>query len=82
MGEPEWMKKIPSKTVCGYYYVIFIFNAVIAALTMFLMVFVLPFLGLPKGVMLGQTLVSALVLGLAVANSLFLYIVCDRSLLQ
>ena len=82
MREPEWMKKISSNAVCGYYYVIFIFNAIIAALSILLMVFVLPFLGMPKGVMLGQTLVSTLVLGLAVANSLFLYILCDRSLLQ
>lgn len=82
MGEPEWMKKISSGAVCGYYYVIFIFNAIIAAVSLFLMIFVLPFLGLPKGAMMGQTLLSALVLGLAVANSLFLYILCDRSLLK
>jgi hypothetical protein len=82
MGEPEWMKKISSNTVCGYYYIIFIFNAVIATTSIFLMVFVLPFLGMPKGAMLGQTLLATLVLGLAVANSLFLYILCDRSLRQ
>ncbi len=82
MSEPEWMKKISSNTVCTYYYIIFIFNAIIAAVSIFLMIFVLPFLAMPKGAMLGQTLLSALVLGLAVANSLFLYILCDRSLLK
>ncbi len=82
MGQPEWMKKISSNTVCNYFYVIFIINAILAGLSIVLMVFVLPFLGLSSAALLGQTLTTALVLGLAVVNSLFLYIVCDRSLLQ
>ena len=82
MSEPEWMKSIRSSTVCNYFYVIFIFTAVVAVASLLMMLFVLPFLGLPKGALIGQTLSTSLVLALSVANALFLYIMCDRSLLQ
>ncbi len=82
MGEPEWMRKIGSNTVCNYFYVIFIFTACVAGISIFMMLFVLPFLGLPRPTLIGQTLTSSLILALSVANALFLYIICDRSLLR
>lgn len=76
------MKNIRSSTVCNYFFVIFIFTAIIAGASLIVMVFVLPFLGLPKGALIGQTLSSALVLALSVTNALFLYILCDRAIMQ
>ena len=81
MSEPEWTKRISSNTICTYYYILFIANAIIAALSIVVMFGVLPFLRLPKGVLISNSIMSIFVLGLAVVNSLFLYLFCDRALL-
>lgn len=82
MAEPEWTKKINSRVVCGYYYILFVINAVLAVLSVLFMVGVLPFLALPKGVLISNGVLSLFVLALSVVNSLFLYLVCDRALLR
>ena len=82
MGEPEWTKKINSRVVCGYYYILFVINAVLAVLSVLFMVGVLPFLALPKGALISNGVLSLFVLALSVVNSLFLYLVCDRALLR
>ena len=81
MAEPEWTKSISSNAVCTYYYILFIANAVIAALTLLVVFGVLPFMRLPKGVLISNSIMSILLLALAVVNSLFLYLLCDRALL-
>lgn len=81
MGEPEWTKKINSRVVCGYYYILFVINAVLAVLSVLFMIGVLPFLSLPKGALISNGVLSLFVLALSVVNSLFLYLVCDRALL-
>jgi hypothetical protein len=80
--EPAWMKDIKSETVCDYFYIIYIAVVVIAILQLITMVsgfFVL------KGSMGMRTvlfLMGLLPLAFMVVNSLFLYILCDRSLLE
>lgn len=81
MSEPEWTKGISSNAVCTYYYILFIVNCIIAALTLIMIFGVLPFLRLPKGVLVSNSIMSILLLALAVVNSLFLYLLCDRALL-
>jgi hypothetical protein len=81
MAEPEWTKTISSNAVCTYYYILFVVNCVIAALTLVMIFGVLPFMRLPKGVLISNSITSILLLALAVVNSLFLYLLCDRALL-
>lgn len=76
------MKDIKSETVCDYFYIIYIAVIVIAVLQLVTMVsgfFVI------KGSIGQRTilfLMGLLPLAFMVANSLFLYIMCDRSLLE
>jgi hypothetical protein len=80
MAEPEWTKRISNRVVCGYYYLLFLINAIIAVFSVLFLIGVVPFLNLPKGMMISNGFMGILVLALAVVNSLFLYLVCDRSL--
>lgn len=81
MREPEWTKDISNDAVCTYYYILFVINCIIAALTLIMIFGILPFLRLPKGALISNSIMSILVLALAVVNSLFLYLICDRALL-
>lgn len=80
MSEPEWMKKISNESMCTYYYALFIAACVFAGLSLLNMVLVIPLMRLPKGVVIAATLLNLLVLGLAVVNAMFLYMLCDRAL--
>lgn len=77
--EIETTKGISNETVCNYFYVLFIIISVIAGLSVasdIALTIRKPSVG---WVFLLRTLV---VFSLAVANSLFLYIMCARSLLK
>ncbi len=77
------MKSISNSTVCGWFYFLFVWQSIMAALAI-LGVFGLAFmggkLGLSKGMRLSQTVVMLVSAGIALASALFLYILCDRSL--
>jgi hypothetical protein len=80
--EPEWMRSIPSKTICDVYYWLFVFYSVLAGIIIVSAVVVMFGTSIPKSMMLPigfQTVVSAAIL---VALSLFMYIMCDRALLD
>ena len=77
--EAEWTKGIPTETVCQYFYTLFIIIAVYAGFVLVMDVYLVvraPKLGW------GTTLRTLPLLALAVANALFLYILCARSLLK
>jgi ABC-type sugar transport system permease subunit len=74
--EPNWTKQISSNTVCDWFYIFFIFNAVFVALLIFSL------FSNMKGstrVRLFQILPAAII---GAVNILFWYLMCDRSLLQ
>ena len=82
MEAPEWTKKISSNAVCTWYYILFIANCVIAGIALLFVVGVMPFLRLPKGIMIGQGFMAFVSISIAIVNALFLYLMCDRALLE
>jgi len=74
--EPNWTKQISSNTVCDWFYIFFIFNAV----------FVVLLVGTLFSSMKGSTrsrlfqVLPAAIIG--AVNVLFWYLMCDRALLQ
>jgi len=79
--EPEWMRKIPSSTVCDFFYafyVIYVVLFLLAAVVLVMAFFNMKKLGL-AGVMLA--IQGLVVSGIAGTMMLFHYLVCDRALL-
>jgi hypothetical protein len=77
--ESDWTKTITNETVCRYFYIIFFVVAVMAAFAVGMDLWLMvkrPALGF------AMLLRSAPVLILSVLNSLFLYILCARTLLK
>ena len=82
MTAPEWTKKISNSAVCTWYYILFIANCVIAGIALLYVVGIMPFLRLPKGLMISQGFTTLISIAIVVVNALFLYLLCDRSLLE
>lgn len=78
--EIEMTKSISNETVCNYFFAVFIIVSVLAGLGLIFDVR----LGLSTRASIGIPLIarSIVVLTLAVANTLFLYVMCARSLLK
>ena len=79
--EPEWTKQIPSSAVCNFYYIFYVVYAVAAVFVVIATVGILLTVKMPKGMMFATGLQSLFAFGLAAVNALFLYLICDRSLL-
>jgi len=81
MTQPEWMQKIPSSTVCNFFYGWFVVYAVLFSLSVVVLIGTFVFskkLG-PAGIGLGvQSIITSL---LAASFMMFHYIICDRALL-
>lgn len=78
--EPDWVKQIPSTTVCDWFYVFFWIYAVLAVLSV-LAAFALISSKMPLGMKLGMGFGNLLALAIMAVHFLFVYVVCDRSLL-
>ena len=78
--EPDWMKAIPSSSICQYFFVIFALVAAMAAIVVIQDVFVIVASRGKNGWSLLLRAVIAFIL--PVVNALFLYILCSRSLLE
>ncbi len=78
-GEVEWTKGIKTETVCQYFYVLFFLIAVYAGIVVLVDLYLV--VKAPR-VGWGAVLRTVPMLALAVANTLFLYILCARSLLK
>jgi hypothetical protein len=78
-SESEVSKNISNETVCQYFYVLFIVSAIMAGVVVLADVYVIA--SSPKAGFL-LLLRSAPTVVIAVLNSLFLYIMCTRTLLK
>ena len=78
--EIETTKGISNETVCNYFYALFIIVSILAGLALINDVRI----GMSVRASVGIPIIAraVVVLALAVANSLFLYIMCARSLLK
>ncbi len=79
--EPQWTKSIEKNTICTFYYALFILNLVIASFGL---------LGIVGTIYVSKRLTNPTfwlfilvqmgLLGIAVLNALFLYVICERAL--
>jgi hypothetical protein len=82
MNEPDWIKNIPSETVCNFFYFFFVLYAVLAVLALITAIggFVYGKKLGPAGMLLGfQGLLITLI---PAVFALFYYIICNRALLS
>lgn len=78
-SEPDWMKQITSATVCRYFYIMFGLIAVLAGFVVVSDVWLILSSRGKQGWML--LFRSLLAFAIPLINSLFIYILCSRSLL-
>ena len=80
--EPEWTKGIKSKTMCDYYYILFVINAIACAIAVIV--------GIPSMVMmpnigspifkLTNLIFTLAAIAITFFTALFIYLLCDRTL--
>ena len=83
MQQPEWMQGIESSSVCTWFYAFFIINSILAGLAL-LSIGAVAFgvSGVPKAMVMPSLVTTIVSGGIAIVNSLFFYIICDRALLK
>jgi len=80
--EPEWMKSVPSSTICNTYYFLFVGYAVVSAVMLFQFIFgVIGVKGMGAGVKFALSILYVFALLVGVTLAMFLYLMCDRALL-
>jgi hypothetical protein len=82
--EPDWTKKIASSSMCTYFYVIFVINAIAAAFAVVSVLFM--FGNTPTGTSMIWQIFTVLLTLIAIAipflNALFMFMLCNRALLE
>jgi hypothetical protein len=77
--EPEWTKKIPNETICQYYQFLFYFTVVAVVLVLLGDLYVISTRPRAGFMILLRSLPMLIV---SLVSSLFLYILCSRTLLK
>jgi hypothetical protein len=83
--EDSWMNSIASSTVCGWFYFLFVWQSIMAAfaiLGVFGVAFMGGKMGFSKAMRLSQMAVLLVSAGIAVASALFMYILCERAIVE
>jgi hypothetical protein len=80
VAEAEWMKTIQNETICSFFYAFFIIYSIVA---IFAFATGLGIVGMSKDIkgyiIFGKLLFTS---GIAFAQALFFYLICNRALLQ
>lgn len=79
--EPEWTRKIPSSSICNFFYAFFVIYAILFVISILATIGSFTFakkLG-PAGLAIG--IQSLIMTGLGGTAVLFYYLICDRALL-
>jgi hypothetical protein len=79
--EPQWTKNISSNAVCSTYYGIFIFYAVLGAITLIGTLAMIFGMKMPRVLAVGYGFYGLIMSALLFVLSLFQYLVCSRALL-
>ena len=79
-SEPEWTKQIPNWLICDWFYFFFIVNVVIVVTLMISIVVTAMSSSLPKTVRASQLFMMIVQMLASGTSTLFLYVICDRSL--
>ena len=81
--EPSWTKDIQKRPICDFFYFLFVLRVTLAVIVLFTLVLTFMYMKkLPPGVSLVMIPFQIGVMGIAVIEALFLYLLCERSLPQ
>lgn len=79
--EPEWTKAISSRTVCDFYYILFIIRAVVLALLLGAFLYTLVLARKSVNPMTGPILFTQVgAILILLLDTLFNYLICERAL--
>jgi hypothetical protein len=77
--EPDFTKKISSKTVCNFFYYFFIIYAILGCLSLMALIGTAV---MSKTIPFGSIIAYSLTFAIATTTALFHYLVCSRALLK
>jgi hypothetical protein len=79
--EPTVFKSISNNTVCNFFYIFFIVYAVLVAIIVVSGIGTLLFVKMPTGQQIAVGVAYFIAMGVAVTELLFMYLMCDRTLI-
>jgi hypothetical protein len=79
-SEPEWTKRIPNWLICDWFYFFFILNLIVVLALMVTIVGTAMSSSMPKTVRASQLFMMIVQMLASGTSTLFLYVLCDRSL--
>ena len=79
--EPTWMKPVTSRTVCDFFYILFLARLIAAGLIVGLMIFTVLYTKRGGVEFYTAILTQAMVLSIVVVDAMFTYILCERALI-
>lgn len=81
--EPQWTKQFDKRTICTFYYALFLLNAIIAVLMAVALVgTIYSSKKLSSPIFWLFILVQLGIMSIGVLNALFLYVICERALVD
>ena len=79
--EPEWMKKIPSSTICNFFYGFYVVYLVLFILSVISTIGIFVYSKKLGAAGIAMAIQSLLLTGIGGTITLFYYLICDRALL-
>jgi hypothetical protein len=79
-NEPEFLKQISNTSVCTWFYILFILNAVFAAAAILRTIYMSLILKINVGYKLFYLLLTTVTITIPLINATFFYIMCNRAL--
>jgi hypothetical protein len=80
LAEPEFFKQISNTSICTWFYILFIVNAVFAFVAIIFVAYMSLAIKMPAAYKLVYIVMYSLAVAVPVINSTFFYIMCDRAL--
>jgi hypothetical protein len=79
--EPSWTKEIQKRPICDFFYFLFVLRVTLAVIVLFTLMLTFIYMKkMPPGLSLVMIPFQFGVMTIAVIEALFLYVLCERSL--
>lgn len=79
--EPEWTRKIPSSSICNFFYAFFVIYAILFAVSILATIGVFSYMKKLGGAGIALGIQGLITTALGGTIMLFYYLICDRALL-
>lgn len=79
-NEPDFLKQISNTTVCTWFYILFVVNAIVAIVAIISAVYMSLVLKVNVGYKLMYLVMYSLAIAVPLINATFYYILCERAL--